>query len=233
MLLRVWNECCKAYCFQIARHVSLYAWHMQEYIRMTCTTCRSLMTKLQTNKRTQRYISHVCIDAKILCVQISVSRTMCAEMLEKLPEDVVYKILDLVDVHTRARLMLVNRYCKHVASRNWGLLELSTQKDGKQVFGCLKSLADSNSTSLTSLSIEVNWTRGDFDIPGDASRLWNALYYVQSLLLMTALKLTIQVKQVNKSEIHPICSRAGSYWMVSAYYLINTIMSSSDHWSNR
>ena len=80
-----------------------------------------------------------------------------AEMLETLAEDVIYKILDLTDVATRANLILVNKFFKKLASVNWRLLALTSQRDDSHVVGCLHSVAACNSQSMTSITIKRSW----------------------------------------------------------------------------
>ena len=116
-----------------------------------------------------------------------------AEMLEKLPEDLVYEILDLLDVTTRARLTPVSKSYRQVAFHNWHSVECSTQRDDNHVFGCLENLVKYNTQSMRSVCIRVNWKR-DYDnrfIPGRSliciaisAQLWDIHSY--SLTFNTA-----------------------------------------------
>ena len=102
----------------------------------------------------QRDINVKCSFSKI-SHQANHSLAACAEMLETLAEDVVYKILDLVDVRTRASVILVSKTCNRVASVNWRVLDLTTQINDNYAITCLENVVAENTQSMTSIAIMV------------------------------------------------------------------------------
>ena len=105
-------------------------------------------------------------------------RYCLAEMLETLAEDVLYTILDLLDMNTRARLALVHTVWRELASVKWRVLDLTLQRNESHVLESLESLAARNSQSVTSITLKVNWTCKDVqpNIAGPFSWAWKTIY---------------------------------------------------------
>ena len=124
--------------------VEIGCWHLHLSWLLSLMMC-------QSDDDVQRSLCKINYWASQLCN---------AEMLETLAEDVFYKILDLVDVRTRANVILVNKTCNRVATVNWRVLELTTQRNDDHVSECLEEIGAQDRQSLTSVTIKVNWTHG-------------------------------------------------------------------------
>ena len=92
------------------------------------------------------------------------------DMLETLPEDVIYKILDLTDSTTRANLILVNKFYNSLASVNWRALDLTSHRDVSHAVECLDYVADKNSQSMSSVTIKACLESGS-DLPGTSANM--------------------------------------------------------------
>ena len=89
-----------------------------------------------------------------------------ADMLDILANDVSYKILDLLDVSTRGRLMLVSKVYREIASAKWREVALTSQRSDEHVLDCLRSIAAQNGQSVISVTVKVNWRHesDDFEV---------------------------------------------------------------------
>ena len=95
-----------------------------------------------------------------------------AEMLDKLPEDVVYEILDRADVITRAKLAVVSKSCIAMALANWRNLDLSAQRTDATCHGAFQILRTQSRDSLRSLIIKSSFVRRENIIGGSVLRLY-------------------------------------------------------------